>query len=153
MQKIALKTFTLISLVLVFGLSVAGQRHCSRSDAMNADDSVTSLKSWADVYAAYRKYGHCDDGAISEGYTDSMVHLLSSEWTSTPELLTLAAKDRKFRSFVLNHIDASASTDELRKISTLTASQCPKGGTDLCHALHSKANVVVKEIESAVSKQ
>jgi hypothetical protein len=66
------RIFCLAFLIFFVG-GVAAARDCPREDAMRAEDIAAALKSWGRAYAAFKRYSHCDDGAISEGFTDSIV--------------------------------------------------------------------------------
>jgi hypothetical protein len=58
----------------------------------------------------------CDDGAISEGYSDSVGRLLSDGWATISQLDKLVARDAEFGSFALGHIDETMSPAQARKI-------------------------------------
>jgi hypothetical protein len=64
---------------------------CSKSQELAAETEAGSLKSWAAVHRSFTRYGHCDDGAIGEGYSDSVTILLADHWDALPQLTTLAA--------------------------------------------------------------
>lgn len=106
---------------LAFGLGarvLAGdyQKSCTTQDAMMAEEQVPVLKNWGEVYQSYKAYGHCDDGALAEGYSDSISRLLSDEWSSADQLNRFVLRDRDFERFVLKHIDESMSWDLPEKI-------------------------------------
>jgi hypothetical protein len=98
-----------------------------------------TLRDWRDVSAAYQRYRYCDDGAIAEGFTDSIARLLASRWETLPEMAALTEKHPEFRSFVLRHVNASADPGDLKRIAELAGSKCPSQYTSLCAALRTQA--------------
>ena len=113
---------------------------CSKSQELAAETQAGVLKSWAAVHGSFARYGHCDDGAIGEGYSDSVTILLADHWEALPQLTTLAASDSKFRAFVLKHIDATVPTERLERIANHARSRCPQQHRDLCAAIIKRAN-------------
>lgn len=128
----------LISLVLILFFMVSAfaddvpNKKCTQAEAMQAEKEADSLKSWDQVNRAYKRFSHCDDGAIAEGYSDSVTKLLADDWKSLNRLLVLANRNRGFRGFVLKHIDESVPGDRLAKIASHARSACPPGGRNLC---------------------
>jgi len=108
---------------------------CSKSQELAAETEAGSLNSWAAVHRSFARYGHCDDGAIGEGYSDSVTILLADHWDALPQLTTLAAGDSTFRAFVLKHIDATVPSERLERIANHARSRCPRQHGDLCAAI------------------
>jgi hypothetical protein len=79
--------------------------------------------------------------------------MLSSDWSSFPQLVALTRKNAEFRAFVLRHVDASADTDELRQLGQLSRSRYPSGSRTFCRDLHEKADAAVKETNETVKVQ
>jgi hypothetical protein len=129
----------LLVLILFFTASAFAERaateKCTQADAMQAEKEADSLKSWDQVYHAYKRFSLCDDGAIAEGYSDSVTKLLADDWKNFNRLLALAHQNRGFTSFVLKHIDESVPADRLTKIAHNAQSKCPAGGRNLCHSI------------------
>ena len=46
----------------------AQAKQCSREEAIQAEATASLLATWSDILGSFRKFGHCDDGAIAEGY-------------------------------------------------------------------------------------
>lgn len=128
----------LISLVVIlFFMTSAfaddpGTKRCTQAEATQAEKEADSLKDWDQVYRAYKRFSHCDDGAIAEGYSDSVTKLLADDWKSFNRLLVLTNRNKGFRSFVLKHIDESVPGDRLATIANNARSECPAGGKHLC---------------------
>ena len=131
---------SMICLLFLLVASPAQAHQCSRADAQAAEAISGSLSSWQSIYAAYERYGLCDDGAIAEGFTNSVVHLLATNWVSLSDAQRLIAKSPSFRSFVVNHVNASADSDEIAKISALASTQCPLSASSFCQEILGAAN-------------
>jgi hypothetical protein len=58
-------------------MTAAQQKPCSEQEAAQAEMETDALKSWDSVYTFYRKFSHCDDGAVAEGVSDAVVKLLA----------------------------------------------------------------------------
>lgn len=108
--------------------------NCSKAMAMTAETKAGELQSWSEVYVWFKRYRNCDDGAIAEGFTESITALLARQWSALPQFAARADKDAQFRSFVLKHIDESADADNLRLIEENAKSKCPSKYTRLCGA-------------------
>jgi hypothetical protein len=116
----------------------AATRKCTQAEATQAEKEADSLRDWDQVYRSYKKFSQCDDGAIAEGYSDSVTKLLADDWKSFNRFVALANRNGDFRDFVLKHIDESVPADRLAKIVSNARSECPGGGRPLC-ALVAKA--------------
>jgi hypothetical protein len=134
-----MRTFV-ISLLLFLVAAPANACKCSDADAQAAERIAGNISSWPLFFAAYERYGHCDDGAIAEGFSESVVHLLASEWSSLPEAQTLMTQKPTFRLFVVGHLDASADPGELKQVAALTSTQCPASAALLCKEILGAAN-------------
>ena len=131
---------SMVCLLFLLATSPVEARQCSRADAQAAGAIAGSLSSWHSIYAAYERYGRCDDGAIAEGFTDSVVHLLATNWASLSDAQGLIAKNPSFRSFVVSHVNASADSDEIAQVAALAATRCPPSATSLCKEIVGAAN-------------
>jgi diphthamide synthase subunit DPH2 len=135
--------FVVTTLLIASTCSAADK--CSDADAQVAETTTGLMKTWPAIYSGFTNYGRCDDGGIAEGFTEAVVHLLASKWYSLPKAVVLVKKDPAFRTFFLKHIDASADTDELRKIKILAQSQCPAHLRELCTAIQASAEKAISE--------
>ncbi|MBF5041599.1 hypothetical protein FGE12_04310 [Aggregicoccus sp. 17bor-14] len=83
---------------------------------------------WLQVQQVQARYpARCDDGALAEGYSELVTSTLAQRWSQVAELARLARTDRAFLAFVLRHVDASASEDDLRRVAENARTACPKG--------------------------
>jgi|SRR5579864_239155 len=125
--------FVLISLFILSAFADdVPTKKCTQAEATQAEKGADSLKDWDQVYRAYKRFLHCDDGAIAEGYSDSVTKLLADDWKSFNRLQVLAERNNGFRAFVVKHIDESVPGDRLAKIANNARSECPGEGRNLC---------------------
>jgi len=108
---------------------------CSVEEAKAAETEASSLQDWDAVFKAYRRYGHCDDAAIAEGYSETVGRLLAHHWDKAGRLGILVRQDVGFRQFVLHHIDDTVPQKYLERIEKNAESSCPKGQGRLCHEI------------------
>jgi hypothetical protein len=131
----------LISLILILFLMASAfaddsaTKKCTQAEATQAEKEADSLKNWDQIYRAYKRFSHCDDGAIAEGYSDSVTKLLADDWKSFIRLLLLTNRSGGFKAFVLKHIDESVPGDRLAKIARNARSECPARGKSLCASI------------------
>ena len=121
-------------------------KQCSEKEAMAADGATDSLKTWPEFYAVFRQYGHCDDGAPGEGFSDSVVHLLATKWNSLPQAAAMAQKDPAFRIFLLRHIDETTDSDELGTVMLNAKAHCQKGLGKLCRDIYKAASSAYRNL-------
>jgi hypothetical protein len=122
------------------------QRACSTTEAQRADAEADTLRSWDALYQSFKRYAHCDDGGIAEGYSESVARILVDHWDTLSELAALSKQDNKFLRFVLKHVDATLNLSDVEKIRANANSKCPPGLNATCTAIKRKA--ALKEIDS-----
>lgn len=133
-----------VASLIVWFLSVGAiaRAECSKEEAMQAEATASQLKDWNEVYDSYRKYSHCDDGAIAEGYSESISQLLATKWDLLNSFEKVAKKDKKFKDFVIKHIDQTMDEEARVKILDNATKHCP-----------SKSNILCKRISGAAKSQ
>lgn len=114
-------------------------KECAREEAMAAENIAARLSDWKQIYGAFERFSHCDDGAIAEGFTESVVHLLATRWETLPQVASFEIKNAAFRNFVLRHVNDTADISELKRIARFARTQCPKGYSALCSAISQAA--------------
>ena len=112
--------------------AAANQKPCTTSEEKQALNEADSLKDWDALHRSFIRFGHCDDGAIAEGYSDTVGRLLTRDWKHIGTLGKLAVSDKKFESFVVRHIDETLPTDTLKAIANNAEKSCPADETALC---------------------
>ena len=125
--------FTVAIMAVVFGSIGYAQEHpCTNVEAQKAEAEVDSLRSWDDLYKSFKLYKQCDDGAIGEGYSESVARILADHWSTISRLETLGAKDPAFRRFILKHVDGTIASDDIVKIKKNASVSCPKNLQKFC---------------------
>ena len=124
---------------LVALAATADARTCTGKDAEVADAAIDHLDTWADVDSNFRKYGHCDDGSIAEGNSESVARLLVDKWKTLSQLEALIKRHPALKAYVLRHIDTTLNTDDLKRIVELSTSSCPEDSKPLCVSLKAAA--------------
>src|SRR6266852_3994057 len=137
-MKLTPKWSHLVFLAVIFTLALTGrvdatsQKACTEDEEKHALDEADRLKDWNDVYRSFKQYWHCDDGAIAEGYSDTVGRLLAHDWEHVDEMFRLTAADSTFKRFVLRHTDETIPTDELKTIANNAKLRCPSGKNLFC---------------------
>lgn len=90
------------------------------------------------MYESFKRYGHCDDGAIAEGYSDKIASLLVNNWASVEELFHLWRAHPQFDRFVLAHVDELMSPDQAKTITKNARERCPSDSKKYCRSLEIK---------------
>lgn len=109
---------------------------CPPEQAMEAEKSAAVLKDWDSVYKAFKKFAKCDDGAIAEGFSESVSQLLANHWESLGELERLVRTDRKFGEFVVKHVDQTIDADAAAKIHENVEKRCPVKSRTFCKRIN-----------------
>ena len=122
-------------LVLALASTNASAAECTKAQAVAAENEASTLRSWTAVHGSFRSYAHCDDGAIAEGYSESVTLLLANRWNTLPSLAKLVADDPHFEKFVTHHINDSVPKERLTKITLNARRDCPKEHRALCDRL------------------
>jgi hypothetical protein len=126
--------------------SDAADKICTKEAAIKAENDTDTLTNWERVYRSFKRYGHCDDGAISEGYSDKICRLLAYDWEHISGLKKLAQKDKKFTVFVIRHIDDTVKVKDIKKIFANSIESCPAGNEALCKSIIERICSLEKEI-------
>ena len=105
---------------------------CSQSDQKIAEEKSSTARSWNALYHLYKTYGHCDDGAIAEGFSESVSLLFIKQWTQIRDLDDLSKKDEAFETFALKHLDETLPNERLADIEHLAKENCPIKHARLC---------------------
>ena len=119
---------------------------CSKEEMTNAESAASTVRDWEAMYDAFHRFSGCDDGAVGEGFSDSVARLLASRWDQLYELEHFAEANRHFRAFVLKHIDATASEKDLRRILGHTK-ECPGYARPICRDIENRARAALSELK------
>ncbi len=127
----------LLLVLALLTMSVITRAECSKDEAMQAEATAAQLKSWNEVYGSYKKYSHCDDGAIAEGYSESMSQMFANHWDQFGDFEKLIKTDKKFENFVIKHIDQTIAKENAVKIAENARKHCAKKSKQLCKKIES----------------
>lgn len=118
---------------------------CTQKQAMQAEKEASMLNNWNSVYKSFLRYRSCDDGAISEGYSYSVVKLLAHDWHQLPRLVALVDANTAFRDFVVHHVDFTAPAEEIKLINLNAHSKCGPDAKQFCQLLESRIALLYAE--------
>ena len=132
-----------LALALVSPLATArGQSLACGSLPSSTVALVPRDASWLTLQRVVHRHP-CDDGIIGESFSDYVVHRLATRWETVPQLTRLVNADSVLRAFVIEHIDATADMDELRRLVQLSKTRCPPGSRAFCAAIRVAAEAAV----------
>jgi hypothetical protein len=143
-QNVAVR-FALVLSVFLMQIGHAQKRPCTKAEGRRALDEAVMQRSWDTLYRSFKSYRQCDDGAISEGFSESVARVLVDHWKTLPQLARLAGRDSQFRVFVTGHIDAALDMNDVKKIRRNARTQCPTGLRTVCDDLTRQAASALKE--------
>jgi hypothetical protein len=143
----ALRICTTLAIVtLIFATTGVGQQHpCPESEGKRALDETDSVRTWDALYKSYHSHRNCDDGAIGEGYSESVIRILADHWSSLSRLDALGRQDPEFRHFVLRHVDATLNTDDVALVKHKAKTECPMRLNKLCNDLAKQADAALND--------
>jgi hypothetical protein len=137
----------LILLSLVACSFASEKRICTEKEAIQAESEADMQNDWDSLYTSFKRFAHCDDAAISEGYSGSVSRLLAYDWKQFKRLQQLVKSDRKFERFILKHIAGTVPPEDLKTILENARMHCPPGAERLCKSIGDAAGAVLKEEE------
>jgi hypothetical protein len=151
-----MKSAVLVCLLIFLGLHSReswGSGQCTKQDLDEIESKPLAFANWIDLYISYAKYKQCDTGGgISEEYSESVVRLLDDHWNKLEQLWTLSRKHRDFKQFVLRHIDATTSDDDLKSIVEFANTKCSSGAQRLCADISFHAKAAIRESTETSSR-
>ena len=143
-----MKKLILILSIFIFCGNVAAQEHiCTISEAKEAESTVLLLNNWHDIYKSFKRFRHCDDGAIAEGYSASIMQMLAHRWDQCDMLFNFVSEDKDFYVFVFRHINACVDKSEIEMIINNSSKKCPKTASKICSAIERAAKEALKDAE------
>lgn len=130
----------------------AGPIVCTQDRQIQAEEFAGASHDWDSLHTFYKQFVACDDGGTAEGVSETVMNLLSQEWQTTSRLIQLVSKDRGFKKFVLNHIDATGNLSDIVRLKSNARKQCPKEGGDFCRLIIDRAKTATGEMSNELSK-
>ena len=134
---------------ILAGILTTSVRAGTRQDCRKPEKQViqgTEPKGWASLYRLFKQFGDCDDGAIGEGFSEDVAQLFSKQWAHLDALSRLTASNKAFEQFILRHIDASLSEDELKSIANNSKLHCPTGEKRFCRLVQARVQSSFDEL-------
>ena len=132
--------------LLLFVSVAANASACPVAEEQAVAEQLPTLKSWESLFASFKAHvPNCDDGYISEGYSEAVVRLLANRWATLPRLAKLSHKSSSFENFVLRHIDASAATEDLMRVQENARHRCLAGNATVCQQVAGAASSALGE--------
>jgi hypothetical protein len=130
------KTAVILGLIVALaGLSEAAtQKVCTETEISQAQKEADQLRDWDSIYRSFKRFAHCDEGAIAEEYSDSVGRLLARDWEHLDAFVRLTS-DPSFEQFVIRHIDETMSEDEAALVIKNARQHCPSGAKRLCKSI------------------
>src|SRR5258706_13878123 len=137
---------SLVSIRNILGLCIllavlagpAVGRECGKSEAQAAHYLASELRTWESLYDAFRKYSHCDDGAIAGGFSESVNIILAERWEMLERGAKLMERDPKFKTFVIRHLGEETPANRRARIVKSASDSCPQAQARLCGELAGK---------------
>ncbi len=122
---------------------------CTREDAYKAESEIDNLKTWDDLYRMFKRYAVCsfDDGAIGEGYSDTVGRLLANDWKHLDKLIKICNSDKAFERFVYKHLDMTISADTWEIIINNATKKCPAEARGICKLILKANDDLEQEIK------
>jgi hypothetical protein len=127
--------FSGLLFLVTSAISLSQSPTCSDERGARAEREASTLDSWNAVYRSYLEYQGCDDGAIAEGYSESISRLLAQHWDQLPDLLNQINESPAFGTFIVKHVDETVPSDRLRSIVVKARDHCPSGARKFCMRL------------------
>ncbi len=118
----------------------SSKKPCSRDEAIQAEKDTDYPTDWDRMYQSYRRFSHCDDAAIGEGYSDAVGKLLANKWQDFGELAKVASRGAGFQCFVLKHVNETIPADTSEKIVENAKTRCPSGHGRFCRLIVAAAS-------------
>ena len=123
-------------------VALADTQVCTKEEAQSAEAIAALVKSWGELHQYFKRYAHCDDGAIAEGFSESITLLLAEHWGTLRQLKPMVTSDVAFRKFIIWHIDETVPAERLKQIAKNAGNRCPRNLKDLCHDIQVAASQI-----------
>jgi hypothetical protein len=131
----------MLALPLLPARSSGAESRCGET----ADKLLSRAKSWADLRKWFTSYADCDDGDLADTVSEDVTVLLARQWQDLPSLEHEIKKEPRFRAFVLRHIDATTTIEDLEAVRRNAAQGCPARSSALCASIATAAQGALEE--------
>ncbi|WP_175839817.1 hypothetical protein [Burkholderia contaminans] len=131
--------FVLWLTVICSSTAIADARLCTVEEAHRAEAAAAVATSWKQLHRQFEQYAHCDDGAIAEGFSESITLLLADHWKTLRQIEPLIMAEPPFRKFIVRHIDETVPAKRLQRIARNASQQCPRNLKSFCQDIQAAA--------------
>ncbi|MBL0010384.1 MAG: hypothetical protein IPP22_03890 [Nitrosomonas sp.] len=139
MKKEDMARFLVVGVLMISShcipAALADKWICTEEEARSAEVIVATIGSWAELYQQFERYAHCDDGAIAEGFSESISLLLAEQWTDIPQVSAILIPNPTFQRFIIEHIDETVPVKRLERVGKNVRERCLSGLEDFCHKI------------------
>jgi hypothetical protein len=128
----------IIKLIFITFLTVSATeaKECTKMEAFAAESVVDYLNSWKEIYKAFKEFGHCDDGAIEEGFDEAISVQWADQWKTLPEMIKYTKEDTEFIIFIYKRIGTeTVPFDRWEIIVNKAKADCPKIAQEFCNEI------------------
>ena len=144
MQIVASAAFTFLMFASGLDTASAAVLACSQEQADAAETAADHLTDWAKVSTYVKRFRTCDEGGMAEASSEAVARLLVDKWQTLPDLAAKIHHEPSLRNFVLDHVNSTLDTTDLKQIRQLSRNSCPGAEHAFCKALE---KVTVEALE------
>lgn len=138
-QTIGHYFFLWLAAIFYSSTALGGTGLCTAEEAQQAEAVSASATSWRQLHRQFEQYAHCDDGAIAEGFSESITLLLADHWETLRQIEPMIVAEPPFREFIVRHIDETVPAERLQRIGRNAGQQCPHNLKSLCQDIQAAA--------------
>lgn len=131
--------------ILLPSIALADSRICTKEEAQAAEAVAATARSLGQLHRQFKRYSHCDDGAIAEGFSEAVTLLLAEQWQNVRRSYKVWRHDPTFRAFVIRHIDETVPTERLNRIAEHAQKRCASEMKGLCLEIQIAAKKAAQE--------
>lgn len=125
--------------------ALADGRICTKQEARAAEAVAATARSLEQLHRQFVRYSHCDDGAIAEGFSESVTWLLAERLQDVLHSYKVLKHDSAFRVFVIRHIDETVPTERLNRIAENSSKRCSRSTKYFCRDIEMAAKKAARE--------
>lgn len=122
-----------LACVLALSPALAAAQACPKSTAGLAEKAIDRVSTWPQMHKAFKDFRQCDEGPVSEVFTETFVRLLV-DWKNVDQLVT-AAGDPDFKAFMFKHLQSPAAKDDAPSVYSRARANCPAAHKEFCDEL------------------
>ena len=125
----------LACVAFALALPAHGQdKACPKGEAQRAEKAIERVVNWQQLHKAFQDYAHCDQGAIDDLYTDTMLRLMV-EWRNVEGLAGPVQSDAKYKAFIQRHLLSPMAKPDHPSLYSRAKASCPAGLEAFCAEL------------------